>query len=124
MKLDRMCVRRLKSFADYSNVAVELCASLGEGDEPNAVYSELLALVNAMIARTRYVEESEELRKRVAETETEMRELVKQLKQLLGEAETRKSELQELVAEAHELLDKTITVKQKLLAVLMKLRAR
>jgi len=61
MRISRVCVRRLRSFVDYSNIAVELCADLDEGDDLSAIHRKLVEQVNLLIEEAKEVEQEREL---------------------------------------------------------------
>ena len=107
MRIERICVRRLKSFTDYSNVAVEICASLDEGEDIETVYAELLQQANIMIAKTRLIEESEEIR-----------EHIEKLREVLHQLEEQKQELIQAIEDAKMLLEKTRGIRFRILGML------
>ncbi len=86
MRIDRMCVRRLKTTGSYENIAIELCADVSLNDDLETVYEALLTKINEFIElmpgiekATKYLEEIDRKRKaleqRIAEMEKTLNEL-------------------------------------------------
>lgn len=124
MKMDRICVRRLKSFWDYSNVAVELCASLDEGDDVDKVYGDLLEKANLLIARTKELENVEDLRRRIEEERRAIQNQVEHLETILKELEDQREKLAETINEANTLLNETLKTKSKMAELIEYLKGR
>ena len=124
MKIERICVRRLKSFLDYSNVAVELCASLDEGDDVDKVYGDLLEKANILIERTRAIEQGNELARKIEAERRSIKEHLMHLKNLMKKLEEQKQLLLESIGEAQALLSKALSIKSKIAKFIEYLRGR
>ena len=123
MKIERICVRRLKSFLDYSNVAVELCASL-DGDDVDKVYGELLEKANILIERTRAIEQGNELARKIEAERRSIKEHLIYLEDLMKKLEEQKQLLLESIVEAQTLLSKALSTKSKIAKFIEHLRGR
>ena len=124
MKIERICVRRLKSFLDYSNVAVELCASLDEGDDVDKVYGDLLEKANILIERTRAIEQGNELARKIEAERRSIKEHLIYLEDLMKKLEEQKQLLLESIVEAQTLLSKALSIKSKIAKFIEYLRGR
>jgi len=124
LKIERICVRRLKSFLDYSNVAVELCASLDEGDDVDKVYGDLLEKANILIERTRAIEQGNELARKIEAERRSIKEHLMHLKNLMKKLEEQKQLLLESIGEAQALLSKALSIKSKIAKFIEYLRGR
>ena len=124
MKIERICVRRLKSFLDYSNVAVELCASLDEEDDVDKVYGDLLEKANILIERTRAIEQGNELARKIEAERRSIKEHLIHLDDLMKKLEEQKQLLLESIVEAQALLSKALSIKSKIAKFIEHIRGR
>jgi len=124
MKVERICVRRLKSFLDYSNVAVELCASLDEGDDVDKVYEDLLEKANILIERTRAIEQGNELARKIEAERRSIKEHLMHLEDLMKKLEEQKQLIWESIEQVQVLLNKALSIKSKLAKIIEYLRGR
>lgn len=106
MRITEIAVRRLKSFGDYSNVAVELRAALGPNDDVDTVYEALLTKVEELIELSRDLERAEavarEVERRRAELRSEVEALERALEEYTGAVEELRRVRDELVRALEE----------------------
>ena len=103
MRLERVCVRRLKSFMDYSNAAVELCALLDENDKVDDVVEMLAFKAEAYVRRIREIDRLEELKSALEDSLADLRRLQGELQEKLNTALELRSKLEEAVREIEKL---------------------
>ncbi len=124
MKVEKICVRRLKSFLDYSNVAVELCVSVDEKDDIDKVYEDLITRANVLIERTKAIERGEELQKMIEAERRSLQEHLIHLEDLLKKIEEQKQLIKESIEQAQGLLNKALTSKSKLAELIEYLKGK
>jgi len=107
MKPERICVRRLKSFEDYSNLAVELCYMVEEGDSIDDVYLKAVEKAVQYVELYPYSEQIRTVLERIEETKKLLEEDVKTLKELRDSLQTELLDVETAVARARQLLEES-----------------
>jgi len=96
MRVEKISVKRLKSYPDYSNREVGLEAYLDEGEDVKEAYTKLASLCETLL-RIEEIKEDEEL-----------------VKRRIQRLEEYKKRLQELSKEVRDLVNETVTELDKL----------
>jgi len=113
MKISRICVRRLKSFVDYSNIAVELCADLDEGDDVAAVHRKLVEQVNLLIEEAKEVEQEREIVEKIVRKQEEVSKWLKGLSDYYEELKQQATKLADQVNEVRQILEQAKKVEKE-----------
>ena len=98
MRVERVCVRRLRSMG-YSNAAVELCAAVGEDDRLDDVVRHLQVMAEAYVDQQFKIADLEEYMASV-------KRLASRVEELKRELEEQEKKLEEEYNELIDLLDK------------------
>jgi len=85
MRIDRMCVRRLKTTGSYENIAIELCADVSLNDDLDAVYEALLTRINEFIELLPDIEKAAKLLEDVNRAKKELEQKVSEIDSYLTE---------------------------------------
>jgi len=107
MKPEKICVRRLKSFEDYSNLAVELCYTVEEGDNIDDVYLKAVEKAVQYVELYPYSEQIRTVLERIEETKKLLEEDVKTLKELRDSLQTELLDVETAIARARQLLEES-----------------
>jgi len=107
MKPEKICVRRLKSFEDYSNLAVELCYTVEEGDSIDDVYLKAVEKAVQYVELYPYSEQAKRILERIEETKKILEEDIKVLRELRDNLQTELLDVETAVARARQLLEES-----------------
>jgi len=111
VRVTEIAVRRLKSFGDFSNIAVELRAALAPSDDVEKVFEALLTKIEELIELGRDLEYAAALSQEIEKKRKELRSEVEALEKTLDEYMAAVEELKKVrdvlskeLEEARELL--------------------
>jgi len=128
MRVTEIAVRRLKSFGDFSNIAVELRASVGPSDDLDMVFEVLLAKINEYIELAPqiekvsvYAEELEAKRKQLLEEIEAFAKALDEYRNAIEELRELKEGIARELEEAKQLLSQAQSRRQSLLEKLKRL---
>ena len=112
MRINTMCVRRLKTTGPYENVAIELCAEVSLNDDLDAVYEALLTKISEFIEllpgierAAKYLEEVERRRAELERAVLEMERSLNELRSVYSAVSSTLSELRSVVEQAGRLVE-------------------
>ena len=102
MKIERVCVRRLKTFEYYGNASVELCATLEDTDNLDDVVKTLQIKAEAYVEKQKEITKLEEYKQAVEELLKDVKKLIQQLDEQRKTLETKWQELSNLIGELRD----------------------
>jgi len=107
-RVKEVCVSRLKSFLDFSNVRVSVCYEPADGENPDEAFNELVAMVEGYAESYLNLLKLEKIREKIGSytdwTKEYLEEAEEQLKQVEKKLEEAR-EVAKLVREIRETLD-------------------
>jgi len=107
MKPERICVRRLKSFEDYSNLAVELCYTVEENENMDDVYLKAVEKAVQYVELYPYSERAKEILEKIEETKKLLEEDMNTLRELRDNLQTELLDVETAIARARQLLEES-----------------
>lgn len=106
LRIKEISVRRLRSFGDYSNIAVELRADLSVADDVEKVFEELLNKINEMIDISKEIEEASVVKENINTTLKDLKRSTDEYRRLLLELLKIKADFEKLNDDISELFDR------------------
>ena len=105
MRIDRMCVRRLKTTGPYENIAIEICAEISLNDDLHAVYEALLSKISEFIELAPDIERSNALLETLERKRSELRKMVLDVEKSVNELQSTMNELRNVIEQANKLME-------------------
>ena len=117
MRIERVSVRRLKSFWDYSNAAVELTVVVDENDDLDSVVKELMLKAEAYASMAKDLSRSEELKEMIEKLRKNVEIHLKDLEEYKNELIELDRELSKVIQELHGQVESKRSLLEKIKSV-------
>ena len=105
MRINTMCVRRLKTTGPYENIAIEICAEISLNDDLNAVYEALLAKISEFIELAPDIERSNALLETLERKRSELKSMLLDVEKSVNELQSTMNELRNVLEQAGKLME-------------------